>query len=396
MKRRFRHDLVYFLLKPFFRLFVKLRFNFKAKRFKAPKGIKGPYLILSNHQLAMDPFLLALSFKGPIYFVASDMIFSIKFWSKLIVYLVNPIPKTKYRSDKETVRDMIKIVKSKGTIGIFPEGNATFSGETQHIPSSIGKLIKLLKIPVIFYHIEGGALTKPRWSHHVRRGKVVGYVHKVFTYEAYKDLDVDTINELVKENLYVNDHALNETRKIRFKGKKLAEDIESSYFYCPNCGSFHTLYSNDNHVCCKHCTLNIVYTPLGTFEKTQQTTFFETTIPWYKAQEEALRKAIDDANDDEILFKDEDESVYTVMRSKQKTFIGKATIALSKLETTLYFLDKTITLKTKDLLPSVQQKNKLILYDKATKTTYYLLNHKKRNALKYVLAINYLVEKGDL
>lgn len=394
MRRRFRHDLVYFLLKPFFRLFVRMRFNFRPMRFKAPPGIKGPYLILSNHQLAMDPFLLALSFKGPIYFVASDMIFSIKFWSKLIVYLVNPIPKTKYRSDKETVRDMIKIVRSKGTIGIFPEGNATFSGETQHIPPSIAKLIKLLKIPVIFYHIEGGALTKPRWSHHVKRGKVIGYVHKVWPYDAYKDLSVDSIIALVKENLYVNDHDLNQEKKIRYKGKKLAEDIESSYFYCPNCHSLNTIYSNDDHVCCKNCTFSVVYTLYGTFEKTHQTAFFETTVPWYKAQEEALAKALEATKDDEVLFVDEEEAVYTVERSKRKTLIGHATLKLSKKEITLAFDKETITLNTLQVLPSVQQKNKLILYDKVSKTTYYLLNHKKRNALKYVLAINYLVEKG--
>lgn len=395
MKRRFRHDLVYFLLKPFFRLFVRIRFNFRPKRFKAPKGIKGPYLILSNHQLAMDPFLLALSFKGPIYYVASDMIFSIKFWSKLIVYLVNPIPKTKYRSDKETVRDMIKIVKSKGTIGIFPEGNATFSGETQHMPPSIAKLIKLLKIPVIFYHIEGGALTKPRWSHHVKRGKVIGYVHKFWTYDEYKDLSIDTINDLVKENLYVNDHALNQVKKHRFKGKKLAEDIESSYFYCPNCHSLNTIYSNDDHVCCKNCNFSVVYTPFGTFEKTQQTAFFETTVPWYKAQEEALANALDKANDHDVLFTDEKEAVYTVERSKRKTLLGEATLKLTKTHTFLEFEHETITLDNLHVLPSVQQKNKLILYDKDSKTTYYLLNHKKRNAIKYVLAINYLVEKGD-
>jgi hypothetical protein len=343
----------------------------------------------------MDPFLLALSFKGPIFYVASDMIFSIKFWSKLIVYLVNPIPKTKYRSDMETIRDMIKIVKSKGTIGIFPEGNATFSGETQYMPESIAKLIKLLKIPVIFYHIEGGALTKPRWSHHVKRGKVIGYVHEFWPYEAYKDLSVDDINLHVKKALYVNDHALNEERKIRFKGKRLAEDIESSYFYCPNCHSLNTIYSNDNHVCCKECTFNVVYTPYGTFEKTNQSTFFKTTIPWYEAQLKALHTKLDTMPKEDYLFIDKDESIYTVERSKRKVFIGKASIKLSPSEMVLTFTDKVIKLDPLNILPSVQQKNKLIIYDKLSKETYYLLSHKKRNALKYVLAINYLTSKGE-
>ena len=42
---------------------------------------------------------------------------------------------------------------------------------------------------------------------------------------------------------------------------------------------------------------------------------------------------------------------------------------------------------------AVQQKNKLILHHENEAKTYYLLSHGKRNALKYVLAIDHLKEK---
>ena len=33
---------------------------------------KGPYLLLFNHTTNLDPLMMALSFKGPVYFVAND------------------------------------------------------------------------------------------------------------------------------------------------------------------------------------------------------------------------------------------------------------------------------------------------------------------------------------
>jgi 1-acyl-sn-glycerol-3-phosphate acyltransferase len=395
MKKRFRHRVVFFLFPPFFRLFLKIKLNATAKKFKPPKGIKGPYLILSNHGLALDPFLLALSFREPIYFVASDMIFSIKYWSKLITYLVSPIPKTKYRSDMETIRDMVKVAKSGGSIGIFPEGNATFNGETLFINPSIAKLIKLLKLPVIFYHIEGGSLTKPRWSKHVHKGKVVGYVHDVWTLNHYQDLSVDDIYKGVLKNLYVNDHDLQAVNQIDYKGKDLALDIESSYFYCPSCQALNTLSSHKDTVSCTVCDFLVKYTTKGTFEAINQTFYYETTIPWYHMQNKVLREKIASLSNESVLFNDSNETILEVVRSKRKTPLGKAEICLTKETLSFTFNDHTETWQVKNVNSSVQQKNKLIFYDKETKKTYYAIANEKRNALKYVIAIDAINNKGE-
>ena len=102
---------------------------------------------MGNHTINLDPILVALSFREPIYYVASDMLFSIPVISKILVYLVQPISKAKYKADTETVKNMIKVARSGGSIGVFPEGNRTFSGRIMYMPYSISKLIKLLKLP---------------------------------------------------------------------------------------------------------------------------------------------------------------------------------------------------------------------------------------------------------
>ena len=54
---------------------------------------------------------------------------------------------------------------------MFVEGNITYTGENPKTPRAIGKLIKHLQVPVIFYQLRGLYLTDPRWS--VYRKKVI-------------------------------------------------------------------------------------------------------------------------------------------------------------------------------------------------------------------------------
>ncbi|MFW5842165.1 MAG: lysophospholipid acyltransferase family protein [Bacillota bacterium] len=394
MKKRLRHTITFWLLKPFIYGYLKLKYRAKVKKYKPPKNEHGPYLILSNHVLNWDPFLLANSFRFPIFYVASDMIFSIPFWSKVIRYLVSPIPKTKYRSDMETIRDMIKMVKSGGSVCIFPEGNATFHGDLMPIDQSIVKLVKLLKIPVVLYNIEGAYYSHPRWSNHVRKGNIRGFVKTVLYYDEYKDLNNDILYDLIIEHLTVDDRAYKESNQITYKSKALAEDIETAQFYCPVCHSFDHLITKNHTVFCSSCDFKGVLDSELRLKDTKGNVIYDTNKAWYDDGMRALEAHIQSLKKDDIIFQDDNEAVLDVIRSKAKTPIGQARLILTKTMVSMQFQDSTtISLDPNHLNVSVQQKNKLIIYDKERKKTYYLLSHKKRNAFKYECAVN-LIKKG--
>ena len=388
MKRRFRHWLTFTLLRNPFRVFARLRYNYTAVKFRPDASLKGPYLILSNHAMAIDPLLLGCSFREPIYFVASDMIFSIPFWSKVIRYLVSPIPKTKYRSDMETIKDIIKIVRQGGSIGIFPEGNATFTGATMTIQPAIAKLVRKLKIPVLFYHLEGVYLTKPRWAARPRRGRSFGYVHSVWKPETYADLSIEAMTEHIREQLFVDALATQNLALKAFKGRKLAEDLESAYFHCAECDRLNTIRTVDDHVFCQACGMRMRYTPYGFIEGMRAGKYYATTGAWYEGQLKALMKHWDTYEGTKPFFQDVGEQVLEVTRATKKEPLGQAALQLFKDRVVIQFnKGETIAWSLNDVKASVQQKNKLILYHTEQQKTYYFLNHRKRNALKYVLLI---------
>ena len=138
-----RHARVFAFLRFALAPIMRIKYRYKPVKSDLPEG---PYLILSNHQASMDPFWVSKSFRFPIYFFASDDIFNLKI-SPLIEYLVAPIPKSKSLTDLKAVKDVLRVLKEGGAVGIFPEGNRTIGGGQWEVTDASAKLVKVSKVP---------------------------------------------------------------------------------------------------------------------------------------------------------------------------------------------------------------------------------------------------------
>ena len=56
---------------------TRLMYHVKVERFK-DQGHR-PYLILLNHQTTFDQFFVGMAFRGPVYYMATEDIFSLGF-----------------------------------------------------------------------------------------------------------------------------------------------------------------------------------------------------------------------------------------------------------------------------------------------------------------------------
>ena len=202
MRIKKRHRRVSNFVRPFFKVFFRMKYNLKVKTTSLPE--EGS-LILSNHLTSMDQFIVGVAFKEPIYYMASIDIFEHKFIGKLIDYLVAPIHKEKSKkSDLKCIKERISLGKENGHIYIFPEGNRSYSGNLCYINESIVKLAKVLKKPIVLFNIIGGYGTSPRWADNIRKGKMDAFVKRVISYEEYKDIDNDELMKIILKELDVN------------------------------------------------------------------------------------------------------------------------------------------------------------------------------------------------
>lgn len=292
-----RHARIFAFLRPIMRIFFKLRYRYTAEK----SGLeKGAYLIISNHQTTMDPFLLSLSFRFPIYFIASDDIFNLKV-SPLIKYLVAPIPKSKSLQDIAAMKNVFRVIKEGGTVGIFPEGNRTISGGQWEMTDAIAKLAKSLKVPLVIYNIQGGYGTDPRWGHTIRKGRSKGSVNRVISVSELSEMSAGQVFEIIKSGLAVDD-TLSGTA---FKSRKRAEYIERALYLCPVCNGVSGIVSRKHKFCCKNCGTPSTYT-----EKlfiSPPVAGFNRIYEWFEwEREEIVKKVLGGlcVSDKDILFRE--------------------------------------------------------------------------------------------
>lgn len=224
-----RHFIITRPLKPFVGLFFRIKYKFKYKKYKDLKNT-GPYLVLGNHTVPVDPILMGLSFPFHLYYFATEQIFNLGFISKILVHVVNPIKKTKSLSDLSAIRKAKKIVLEGGSVAVFPEGNVSYDGKTTHINPSIVKLVRLLNVPVIIYKTQGLYLSNPRWANYLKKGQSSACIEKIISPEEYKKLDDQELYDLLVQLLYVNAYEDQNKLKHVYTGKKIAEGLQRLVF----------------------------------------------------------------------------------------------------------------------------------------------------------------------
>ena len=254
-----RHQMVFKILMPFVHVFTKWKFNYEYDQIK---HIEGPYLLLANHNMELDPVLVGEAAENQIYFVASEHLLRKGIVTKLLMYFLKPIIHLKGRQGAKTVKQMLRTLQEGHRVCIFPEGNRSFNGVTMDMEASIAKVAKKARVKLITYRLEGGYLTQPRWATNLRRGKIRGRLVNVYTPEQLAEMSDAQISQAIIADLQEDAYATQKKERIAYKGKNLALGLESTIFCCPKCGAYGKLHSENDRFFCQ-CGFQVVYDVYG-------------------------------------------------------------------------------------------------------------------------------------
>ena len=369
---KFRHKVVYTLLRPVVAPYVAWKYGIKVDRFKEENGRQ--YLIVMNHQTGFDQFFPCMAFRQPLYFIASEDIFSIGWVSRLLTWLVAPIPIRKQTTDIQAVKNCIKVAKEGGSICLAPEGNRTFHGRTIYMNPSIGSLARKLALPIAVFRIEGGFGIQPRWSDVVRKGRMRGYVSQVIEPEEFKDLTAHELYERIEKALYVD-----EGREAGpYVHKKAAEYLERAMYVCPFCG-LSEFESHDDLIRCKKCNRQIRYTPTTALEGVGFEFPHKFVADWYDYQCEFVNNLDVRSLSDEPIYEDEAQLSEVIVYKRKELLKERVSV---KLYGDKIVIDDQVYPFSEVFAVVVLGKNKVNIYH--DKKIYQLKGDKRFNALKYV------------
>ena len=309
-----RHRIIRHLLNLTLGVYTRLKYHVKIRPYRG----KGPFLVLYNHQTAADQFFVGMSFREPVYYLATEDLFSMGFVSSLIRYLVAPIPIKKQTTDVAAVMSCLRVAKEGGTIAIAPEGNRTYSGKTEYINPAIVPLCRKMRVPLLLYRIEGGYGVHPRWADKVRRGRMTAGVSRTVSVEEMASLSDEALYQLICDELFVNEA----TADAVFRGRRLAEGLERALYVCPDCGltGFRT---HKNEITCEGCGKKATYLPTrelaGDFP-------FRFVSEWYDYQSDYIN-AHDFTNEGGVLYTDTVTVKRVIPYEKKKTVYSAATLS---------------------------------------------------------------------
>lgn len=381
---RFRHRFFNVFLKIIFWPFARMIYKYNAKKSNIKQ--KGPFLILANHSIALDPAFIGLSFNTPIYFVASDQIFNLGFVTKLLKFIFNPISKTKSLSDVGTIKKMKRIIDEGGNVCILPEGNLTYTGATAPLGPSIAKLVRFLNVPIIFYRTKGFYLSNPRWGVTRRYGKTMGGIKSILYPKDYQTLTNDELYEVIKKEFTYNCYT--EPRE-SYHGKKKAEGLERLLFICPNCHKLMTLRGEGDDIRCFSCGYQVHYNEYGYLEDQEKEI---SLVEIDQKNKENLITYLDQFTG-ELIFKDKAIAFFTHQEKKENQ--GMIEICMTPKGISFKGSLLNLNYQYKEIINvAIQGKNKLIIYFMDGKTLFLVLEG-LASPYKYLLVFQYYKFKVD-
>ncbi|MGJ9456832.1 lysophospholipid acyltransferase family protein [Oceanobacillus sp. CF4.6] len=97
----------------------------------------GPVIICSNHISNFDPPVVGITSPRDIYFMAKGELFEKPFLGKLLLG-IRAFPVKRGLSDRNALRKGLGILKEGNTLGLFPEGTRSKTGELGNPLAGVG------------------------------------------------------------------------------------------------------------------------------------------------------------------------------------------------------------------------------------------------------------------
>lgn len=256
------------------------------------EDLKGPFVLLCNHNAFMD-FKVATKAIFPMranYVVAIDGFIG----REKLLRDVGCICKRKFTNDTMLVRQLMKTIKNGDIAVIYPEARYSLCGTTAVLPESLGKLCKLLKVPVAVLICHGHHVNSPFWNLHDRGVKPTEAEYKLlFSKEELTETPVEEINRRIVDAFQYDDFAWQKEkgRRITYKGR--AEGLDKVLYQCASCKAEFKMRTSGTTLSCTSCGKTWELTELGELSASDGKTEFSHIPDWYEWERENVRREVE-------------------------------------------------------------------------------------------------------
>jgi hypothetical protein len=256
------------------------------------EGLKPPYLLLCTH-MAFQDFMVTTAAIFPHranYVVAIDGFIG-REW---LLRCAGGICKRKFTNDIKLIKHINQIVNvNKDILALYPEARYSLIGTSAVLPVSLGKLVKMLKVPVVVLNIHGNYLNSPVWNLNKRNNRIEADMTRILTAKETISLPVDEINRKINDAFYYDEYEWQRKNNIRIAYKDNAKGLHKILYKCPHCMAEYRMTSYGTTLECTNCGKKWELTEYGELKAHEGETEFTRPPLWYEFEREEVRKEIE-------------------------------------------------------------------------------------------------------
>ena len=323
--------------------------NLKIER-KNMEGLKAPYLLLATHASEIDFSVMVRAVWPERRLNSVTAIDALRDHGDWLMRSVGCIAKRKFIKDYDLIRNMRYCAKQYGDIVcIYPEARYSLDGCISYIPPSVGKLCKLLGIPVVTLRMFGNFISCPQWNKNEQRLPLKAEIEQIVTAEELKTISVDEINARINDRFTRDDFAYQLENKIENKYARRAEGLHNILYRCPHCNTEFKMYSKGTRLYCEECGKGWQMSTLGQLSAEEGETEFAHIPDWFNWERKLVREEV---RSGKYRFEDEVE-VHTLPNAKKFVSQGRGklvqTCEATVLDCTAYGEEKHLVWEATEL-----------------------------------------------
>lgn len=263
-----------------------------------PRTIKKqPAILLSSHASRLEFIYSIYGFgRTDINVVCGYQNVMQKGLYRLLISL-GVISKYLYQPDLMCVKNMLKVLRRGGAIGLFPEGIQSTSGSTHPINPATAQFLKRSKANIVVCSTRGAYLATSRYSKDRKKGYIGAHFSLLFTPEMLEALTEEQIYERLLEKFSYNDFEFNKTARNKYVGKKPnAYGIDNILYKCPSCKKEHTLSVLGDCIICESCGFSARVNEYYELIAKDGSALPFTVDAWFKWQRRCVKDEINDGS----------------------------------------------------------------------------------------------------
>ena len=293
---------------PFWRWLIKTlaKADLKATSFKAnyigmeKLGKKEPCLVLMNHSCFMDLEIAeTVLYPRPLNIICTSDGFVGKNW---LMRSIGCIPTNKFIADFVMVKNMKYAIEKLGSsVLMYPEASYSFDGTATPLPDTLGRCLKLLKVPVVMIRTYGAFVRNPLYNNlQVRKVHVSADVKYLLSPQEIEAKSVDELNAILKEEFTFDNWKLQQENKVVINEPFRADCLNRVLYKCCECGREGKMKGLGTDLFCQACGAKWELTETGFLKQTDKghssnkvcDTQFTHVPDWYKWQREEVASEI--------------------------------------------------------------------------------------------------------